>query len=456
MAYPVLTLPPEITAEIFLRCRPLDPFLFDQPYVYTYDHNMGYAVGYRPSSRASIGTPPLSVLSQVCRAWRDIAIGTPALWAALRIDPQGRLHGAVKADTWLARARDSPLTLSIYTRNYRITPFLDTFQQHAAKMRAVDLEISTYDLEEMVEVLGSWSFPALQALSLWLYNCDYEDLHGPPIQLLAPLLRDVWMCQWMPGVVVLGIPWDQLTELTAQHYNINNCLSILQLTPNLVRCRLSLFPHTGHPITWQGPTEPSTIPVVLPNLRALTIFKSIGNEAEQAGSADILDFLILPALQTLEIFDAAQNPHFLDVFLARSAPPLHTLAVHHYNVEQYGRDDVQYGTAIDVGAFALLPGLARLELWRPTPAFAAALFADVFARGGARALLPRLQTLALWGCSRLAQADNNTEEWWEEARERNQWADQFGGDNNIEEAFMKLKGLTAAGLEVVMENKRQV
>ncbi|KAJ7493666.1 hypothetical protein FB451DRAFT_1551073 [Mycena latifolia] len=468
--YPVLTLPPGITAEIFLRCLPdLRPYLFDQPYVYTCDPSTGYTVGYRAASRQNTGMPPQIILSQVCRAWRSIALGTPALWAALRLGVPKLQHRAAwatnsKTDTWFARACDCPLTILISRNYYGIwrTPFLDTFQRHAPRMCVVDLEIGMGDLERMVEAAGPWSFPALQTLSLWL-RVDYDDIPSPPIQVVAPLLREVWMCRWLPGQVVRGIRWNQLTELTAQHYSIDNCLSILRLTPNLVRCRLSLSSCTGHLVTGEGPVGPSTMTVVLPHLHALTIFKSIESEYAYAGSADILDFLILPALRTLDIFDDDNecNSHFLDVFLARSTPPLHTLAVHLKvtEIDDSYTDTGEYGTDIDIGAFALLSGLTRLEFWRPTPAFAATLFEDVFARGGERTLLPHLQTLALWGCSRLVRADmadDETYEWEEDQWERDQWADQFGDDRNLEEAFLKLKGLSATGLEVIMENKRRV
>ncbi|KAJ7660146.1 hypothetical protein DFH06DRAFT_914375, partial [Mycena polygramma] len=54
--YPVLTLSPEITSQIFVACLP--------------DHSR-----VRPSAN----TPPL-VLPQICRQWREIALSLPELW----------------------------------------------------------------------------------------------------------------------------------------------------------------------------------------------------------------------------------------------------------------------------------------------------------------------------------------------------------------------------------------
>ncbi|KAJ7181142.1 hypothetical protein C8R46DRAFT_986272, partial [Mycena filopes] len=60
IVYPILTLPVELTAEIFLHCLPDTP------------------------------TPPNStmapmLLTRICQHWRNIACSTPRLWAALRI-----------------------------------------------------------------------------------------------------------------------------------------------------------------------------------------------------------------------------------------------------------------------------------------------------------------------------------------------------------------------------------
>ncbi|KAJ6529067.1 hypothetical protein DFH09DRAFT_1185504 [Mycena vulgaris] len=444
---PVLTLPPKITAEIFLHCLPLDPLgtsRFKQPYVYSYFHKY--------DRREDTAPPPQLIISQVCRLWRDIAHGTPALWAAFKFSPreEAMSSGIANADAWLTRARDCPLTVMIYPPSnvhymWGNPLFLDVFRRHAERMHAVDLELTMGNLEDMraAAVDAPWSFPALRTLVMWPVDLDYEDFNGPPVQVLAPLLREVSMCQWHPEVHLTGLPWAQLTELTAEQYTIDDCLSILQLTPNLVECRLSLFPHTGHPITRRGESSASTITVVLRHLRALTLFKSFGNEADEASSADILDFLTLPALLTLEILDldARADARFLEAFLARSAPPLETLALHK-----------QGAAAIDLRTFALLPGLTRLELWRPTAAFAAALLDDVLAGGGARAMLPRLRTLAFWGCSRLARDGQWLREWF---GQRDEWADTFG-DENIQAVFLRFKTLGIEGLEVFVEDDRRV
>ncbi|KAJ7129240.1 hypothetical protein C8R44DRAFT_533755, partial [Mycena epipterygia] len=57
ITYPVLTIPLEITAEIFVHCLPTT----------------------RRSDVLNPEEAPL-LLTHVCRAWREIAISTPSLW----------------------------------------------------------------------------------------------------------------------------------------------------------------------------------------------------------------------------------------------------------------------------------------------------------------------------------------------------------------------------------------
>ncbi|KAJ7633162.1 hypothetical protein FB45DRAFT_745848, partial [Roridomyces roridus] len=60
--YPVLTLPTEITSEIFIQFLP--------PY---------------PARPAIVGKRSPSFLLRICRTWRNVALSTPALWCAVRL-----------------------------------------------------------------------------------------------------------------------------------------------------------------------------------------------------------------------------------------------------------------------------------------------------------------------------------------------------------------------------------
>ncbi|KAJ7144791.1 hypothetical protein C8R43DRAFT_891216, partial [Mycena crocata] len=97
IAYPVFSLPPEITSEIFLRCLPPLPFVID------------------PSKNGpSLSLAPLLLL-QICSAWRSIAISTPRLWFHLHlnldaIDVHLEVAMAKFVGDWFSRAGSCPLS----------------------------------------------------------------------------------------------------------------------------------------------------------------------------------------------------------------------------------------------------------------------------------------------------------------------------------------------------------
>lgn len=446
--YPVLTLPREITTEFFLHCLPL----------LAYPHHV------RPFANASTRLqvrdtgPVLLKLSQVCLSWRDIINKTPTLWAALTLfslhSPLGAIapRDVVRTTTWLARARDCPLTLIMHTQDscaWRRRRFFNTFRRSALRMRVLELDMTRRDLKVMAVAT---SFPALEQLALRVTDYYYSTPKAP-IQVFAPLLREVVLYELKPELEVV-LPWTQLTKLTAAQYTMAACFTILSLTPNLTECRLSVYSRMDA-IRYNDRLPPAAACIVLPRLRILKLFQSHGEHPPgEACSADVLEFLDLPALRVLEIIDLDPDTEvrFLTAFLTRSSPLLHTLTLH-----QKG------GTSTDVAAFALMPQLVRLEIWRPTAAFADALFEEVFARGGARAMLPQLQILALLGCDPPTTEESHDPKWTmmdaferrtsrDDLIDRREWADGLG-EKNIEEIFSRFKALAAWGLDVRIEKK---
>ncbi|KAJ7700806.1 hypothetical protein B0H17DRAFT_212247 [Mycena rosella] len=85
---PVARLPLEISSEIFIQCLPSHP----QP-----------GAGHIPM-----------LLLYVCHAWKEITLGTPALWAAIHL-VFPRANGFKKGwETWLERARNHPISISFH------------------------------------------------------------------------------------------------------------------------------------------------------------------------------------------------------------------------------------------------------------------------------------------------------------------------------------------------------
>ncbi|KAJ7181111.1 hypothetical protein C8R46DRAFT_866318, partial [Mycena filopes] len=87
---PILTIPFETTAEIFVHCLPELPA--------------------QPS-----GTIAPMLLARICRQWRNIACSTPRLWATLR----AVFHRAIRPNfqllvsEWLRRSHAAPVYLDL-------------------------------------------------------------------------------------------------------------------------------------------------------------------------------------------------------------------------------------------------------------------------------------------------------------------------------------------------------
>ncbi|KAK7000470.1 hypothetical protein R3P38DRAFT_1847242, partial [Favolaschia claudopus] len=95
---PMARLPLELQSDIFLRCIP--------------DSSPGNTTG---STTKPNPTAPPMVFMAVSRMWRDIALATPRLWAALRMELLPRSENFVElCRRWMKRAGPYPLTLAFH------------------------------------------------------------------------------------------------------------------------------------------------------------------------------------------------------------------------------------------------------------------------------------------------------------------------------------------------------
>ncbi|KAJ7639368.1 hypothetical protein FB45DRAFT_425545 [Roridomyces roridus] len=361
VTYPVLSLPTEIVSEILIHCLPTP------------------TTKWRVDGVDSRQAPLL--LSQICSQWRQIALSTPTLWKRLDINLRRRKNRAPDiTETWLGRAHNFPLSVRLHgpTRDVD-SKFSETFRRCAPRMQSLELDIFLDDLERMTS--KSIEFLLLRKLSLRLLDGDDELPETFRVEMLknVPQLSQVLLHQILPGAIVL--PWQQLTRFTGELYYIPECLDALRLMPNLVECAVSVIETYGDYDDLEVFSHPQ--------IRSFTLFHSMDHERDQeARSVQILSYMALPNLETLELVDVNYDDEFvLTVFFENGpTPPLKRLVVHPQSGE--GRTTLP----LTVAPF-LRPHLTDLEIWHPDRGFTS----DFFNRlGHDSAFMPGLEKLAFY------------------------------------------------------------
>ncbi|KAJ6539747.1 hypothetical protein B0H19DRAFT_1240374 [Mycena capillaripes] len=292
-----LSLPPEITSEIFIHCLPAE--------------REGDVINTREA--------PL-LLMRICRVWREISISTPELWTNFEaVDAARYSHFSEIADTWLKRAREHPLSLSVAldkTHDHN-SDVMDVLQRYSSNIRSLELDMSGEDLSRMEPRIHD--FTLLQELSIRLLPGVLQSF---PAKIFSntPLLHEVCLSNVLPSF--LALPWQQLTEFTGKNYTRAQCLAALRLMPHVAQCAFSTY--------WKARGDPVEV-FLHPNIQHLTLFgspppdpRSLGLYAE---GMRVLEILNLPALQTLELRDVHFEETVLDQLILHSSPLLRELSV---------------------------------------------------------------------------------------------------------------------------------
>ncbi|KAJ7122989.1 hypothetical protein C8R44DRAFT_159642 [Mycena epipterygia] len=325
-SYPVLTLPFEITAKIFIQCI-----------VETAEPD--------PSSA------PL-LLGRICRQWRSVALSSPSLWSCfnktLEIDKSLDVHPSRYSSLlellqiYLSRSGTHPLKLTLRYNGIRIRPTPDPIHrvllQHAHRWQDVRLCLPYADLVQLFEQFTG-SFPSLQTLSIGMpYHLEFTpSLSFAPLRI-SQLLQTFSVCGDFLRPLTSSVPWSHLIRFDGHGLTLLEAYEILRLCPSLQECTLDIATKLPN-----QPIAPS-VPLRLVDLRTLHL----------SGLVDfgLLMYLTLPALQQLDLrLDVNDIPHFYD-FLSRSSCPLAEL-----RFSAMGVDESSFGHL-----FAFLPHLVKLDL----------------------------------------------------------------------------------------------
>ncbi|KAJ7167826.1 hypothetical protein C8R46DRAFT_1094259 [Mycena filopes] len=344
---PVLALPPEITSEIFLHCLPPIPEL------------SSYPKDAPRSSRAPL------LLLRVCRAWRDIAMSTPHLWAHLHLDLDMADSRVVTVIIdWFSRARSCPLSFSV--RGWVGTNCLGMALHHyAPQLTRLSLELTDTHFAQMERDGINWAFPVLEDLGI-SFTYGLCELHHLKIFSDAPQLRQVWLTDGATPSTFL-LPYDGLFKFTCYNLTQDECLTLVRAAPHLQELTCSVvLDYDDHAET-----------VTHHHLRTLRLVANSGTK--------FLGPLCLPVLETLhlscDIITIPDEVNFL-AFLSHSSASLRRFSTGAQN------------TLVSLTWFSTaMPNLTDLELSAPQRSFVRDLFARLD-RVKHRDFLPQLRSLS--------------------------------------------------------------
>ncbi|KAJ7086298.1 hypothetical protein C8R43DRAFT_311883 [Mycena crocata] len=286
--YPVLSLPNEIISEIFEQFLPAYP-----------------------------GRPPMTglfsptLLTHICRGWREIALTTPSLWRAIQYSRDlYDAHGVHMLQSWLVRSRSCPISIKIGEVPYGVQEdLLKLLLSHCSRWEYLDLCINFRNLLHTI-VLGAT--PLLRKLDLRTFRPS-----SSPLSLMnAPLLRTVSMNDNATDNIIL--PWANLTSLTLRAVYPHECTPILLLTCSLVHCELRLFLDDSTAI------QPE---VQLSSLESLTLIEQGEEDGEETEYLGTFTVPRLRKLQVQESYIGTDPITALASFIAKSGCKLQEVSI---------------------------------------------------------------------------------------------------------------------------------
>ncbi|KAJ7466051.1 hypothetical protein FB451DRAFT_1402456 [Mycena latifolia] len=305
IVYPILTLPPEITSEIFIHSVVPPDFLPDDADSESDDSS-------EPDSEVvAVNTSPIPLrLASMCRAWRAIALSTCALWADFNPETfhSGRPNARNLPDLlkcWLPRARSLPLDLSIDVPRESQDSILLILAQYSSQWRRIDL----YTDEPISFPSNSLRSPFLSLKKITLNGEEWREDGGCTTAFLdAPQLREAELHHL--SLAQISLPWIQLSHLELYSQSALQCVDILEHASNLESLSLDLGSLPGQE------TSPAS-PFTMPRLRTIKFVSVM--------PLYLLDRLILPALETLELWHLSWLGSEVAHLVARSGCSVRTL-----------------------------------------------------------------------------------------------------------------------------------
>lgn len=371
-------IPPEIVAQIFIRCLRTDD---DE---------------YKDDLPPFPNVGPL-VLTRICSGWKQVALNLPQLWSKLSINfdyiplmfrprPAQTSYPRLAdlARFWISRASTVPLTVRFRCRQVADfnSEIAHTVMNPANRLGDITLECSEQlmlaCLSSMVGALGDLEAVNLRGLGDFL---PQQWTRAPPIFNSSPKLQRFSIRNITPSIfgnILTTMPWGQLTELTINlarpldHYGPMTpltCYKILRQCLNLVTFCVSMDEEPSNVMQVHTPV------ITLEHMRKLDVRFIPTNRSIDS----FYQLLVLPALKDLRLKRHGIETFNFAALLSRSSFVLETL-------EFWPEQD-------PTEILALVPSLTELRL--SMPFFTGRLSQGIFSHE----LLPNLQmikVLEIW------------------------------------------------------------
>ncbi|KAJ7653702.1 hypothetical protein DFH06DRAFT_1204521, partial [Mycena polygramma] len=292
--YPVLTLATEIVSEIFIHFLP--------PY---------------PLCPPLWGLLSPTLLTHICREWRDIALATPELWRAMQLSISGHGDGADierqrhMLDLWLERSCRYPLSIQLqqFPGSALLLPSLIS---HRARWDCI--KITALETSDLKFIEGP--LPLLRHLDVNLTNRTWDVLDVTQALQLRTVIYN-----GLAAPRSLFLPWSQITSLTMLRVTPRDCPTILQHTTNLVHCVLDLWSLNPY----------DSFRITLPHLESLHF------EPNSDAEPRFLNSLVTPSLRTLKLPEEffAKSLDRMASFLSHSGGKLEEVTIYTDDIDKH-------------------------------------------------------------------------------------------------------------------------
>ncbi|KAJ7919020.1 hypothetical protein B0H13DRAFT_268528 [Mycena leptocephala] len=269
---PARRLPEDVVAEIFTASLPAD----------------------RNAIMSGAESPLL--LCQVSRAWRNLALSTPRLWASLHIVAPGNVSHLRRiteaASIWLSRSGALPLSISlVHTPSFQFgidfSVLLKALVQYSLRWNRIRMKFETPRSFRPLAVLSPTDVPILETINIEGFRAiDWSALSF----LETTSLRSVTLRR-VANLRPINLPWNQLRHLSLAHMASASLtaakgLEMLRRCPNLETCTL--------PFNSSRDNVPH-LPLRMEHLRRLSMVEMV------AGAAiNFFIYLDLPMLEEVE------------------------------------------------------------------------------------------------------------------------------------------------------------